>query len=160
MSTTSLLERFDQFLPPILNEKTCWNWQGARNNAGYGRISASGSPRLAHRVAWEAHNAEPIPDGMLVCHTCDNPSCVNPAHLFLGTVAENSADMVAKGRQFRPDNRGERAPLARLTPEQVVTIRQLYALGDCTQGYIADRFGVTQANIHSIVTRRTWRHIP
>jgi hypothetical protein len=77
----------------------CWVWTGrSRNDAGYGEVFYKGKARLAHRVMWMETHDEPIPPGILVCHTCDNPPCVNPDHLFLGTTLDNAQDMVAKGR--------------------------------------------------------------
>lgn len=76
----------------------CWPWLASRMPKGYGKLGiASTTPKLAHRVSWELHYG-PIPEGLFVCHRCDNPPCVNPAHLFLGTCTDNLRDMVAKGR--------------------------------------------------------------
>jgi hypothetical protein len=109
----------------------------------------------------------PIPDGIHVCHTCDNPRCVNLAHLFLGTQAENVADMMAKGRHRtappktpRRDEtflRGERHPHARLTWEKVCAIRQLHQDGAMGTAELATHFGVTQTHIQYIVTGKSWR---
>lgn len=76
----------------------CWEWKGTKNDRGYGQYNSRG----AHRVAWEINAARGVPDGMCVCHSCDNPGCVNPAHLWLGTQADNMADMASKGRSAAP----------------------------------------------------------
>ena len=83
----------------IINEVTdCWEFQGGKNNIGYGMIRDEKRMRTAHRVSYEEHNNIKIPAGMCVCHTCDNPVCVNPAHLWLGTHKQNTKDMLSKGR--------------------------------------------------------------
>lgn len=83
----------------LVDEVTdCWIYQGGKNNIGYGMIRDDKKMRTTHRVSYEEHNNVKIPPGMCVCHTCDNPSCVNPAHLWLGSHKDNSKDMVAKGR--------------------------------------------------------------
>lgn len=83
----------------VINEKTdCWEWQGGTNNIGYGFIRDGDRMRTAHRVSYEVHNNTKIPKYMCVCHTCDNPLCVNPQHLWLGTRKQNYDDMVSKGR--------------------------------------------------------------
>lgn len=93
-----------RFWDRVRKSDGCWEWMGNRMPRGYGLISAekpNGGSRLAHRVSWELHFG-PIPKGLMVCHACDNPPCVRPDHLFLGTGLENSADMVSKGRQRKP----------------------------------------------------------
>lgn len=150
-SRKPLLERFEQFLPLVLRDDECWEWQGCRDRAGYGAIGrggACGSPLKAHRVAWEAHNAEPIPHGLHVCHHCDNPACVNPAHLFVGTNNDNIADRLAKGRGGR-----------KLTPARVREIRLLLAAGGITHRTISNRYGVSLATVKAIAQRRIWAHL-
>ncbi len=111
----------------------------------------------AHRVSWELHHG-PIPDGLCVCHTCDVRTCVNPAHLFLGTTAENLADMHRKGREGHGGAKGILNSSAKLTANQVREIRTLYAQG-VIQCEIAQQYQVTQATISEIVLHKTWQHI-
>lgn len=84
----------------VENETTgCWEWTGGKNNVGYGFVRDGDKMRTAHRVSYEMHNNTTIPKGMCVCHSCDNPLCINPDHLWLGTRKQNSEDMIRKGRQ-------------------------------------------------------------
>lgn len=95
------------------DDSCCWEWQGCRISYGYGRVRYDGKTRFAHRVAWELTHGQ-IPDGLCVLHICDNPPCCNPAHLFLGTKADNNADKVSKNRQARGDTHGSRTHPERL----------------------------------------------
>ncbi len=111
--------------------------------------------KLAHRYAWEVTNG-PIPKGLCVLHKCDTPRCVNPEHLFLGTIAQNNADMAAKGRQHKP--KGELNPKAKLNAAKVLEIRVLIANG-ASDKILADQYQVHPATIWHIRTRSTWQHI-
>lgn len=152
----------------------CWPWTGARHPTGYG-IIVSGeigfAPKRAHRIAWELTNG-PIPDGLCVLHRCDNPPCVNPAHLFLGTDADNVADMVKKGRQARGDRhrarlypeklaRGESHSSSKLTEEQVREIRRIFIKSSRAFGALAlaRRFGVVDSTILRAIRKETWGHV-
>lgn len=131
----------------------CWEWQGSRNEFGHGSLSdgnLSGKGwRLikAHRASWEIAFGK-IPAGLIVCHKCDNPPCCNPSHLFLGTKADNSADMVAKGRS----KRGNLRPQAKLTADDVRAIRASVE----KQAVLAARYGVRQSHISSIRSHHAW----
>jgi hypothetical protein len=127
----------------------CWEWQGELYPSGYGRFwSGNHKSVRAHRQAWVYTNG-PIPDGMLVCHTCDNRRCVNPAHLWLGTNAENIADMVAKGRCSR--HGGPK----KLTEAAVLEIRMLRAAG--VSGRVAGgKFGVTKSTANRVARGADW----
>jgi len=133
----------------------CWEWNGSLNNMGYGQIVGDEPVRrlwLAHRAAFALENG-PIPEGFIVCHRCDNPPCVNPGHLFLGTMKDNSQDMARKGRTgVRP----------KLSHDQVVDIRSQYktfrtpglrgVFSNATE--LADEFGVSRDYIKAIANRR------
>lgn len=132
----------------------CWQWLAGCNDQGYGRLRVNGEYVQAHRFSWELHNG-PIPEGMMICHTCDFPGCVNPAHLFLGTASDNMQDMVEKGRGRQPRKTGEEHGMAKLTEVDVVGIRKLASLG-VTQRMIARIFGITQGHVSDIVTGKKW----
>ena len=167
----SIEERFWEKVDQSGGSDACWPWTGAVHHNGAGVLWGSQSHHavIAYRLSWEfAHG--PIPAGLCVCHRCDNRLCVNPAHLFLGTNADNSADMVRKGRQASGDNtgarlyperrlRGEADPDAKLTEEDVRTIRQWYANGGVLQREIGHRYGISQATVSAILLRKTWKHI-
>lgn len=138
----------------------CWEWQGAKTN-GYGVIfagvKAEGTGRTVrtHRLAWELTHGPIEDDRLLVCHRCDNRSCCNPSHLFLGTHAENTADMDDKGRRVNSPHPGEENGRALLTEAEVRAIR---ASGE--RGVdLARQYGVHKSAIYSIRKRKTWRHV-
>lgn len=133
----------------VANDNDCWTWTGARNAKGYGvkrNAVARGKCEniQAHRMSWLLFNSE-IPDGLIICHRCDNPSCVNPAHLFLGTPKDNMDDKIAKGR-------GKNPPLAPLkfSPEQAEEIRRMYECGHSFRS-IARHFGAGHNVIRAVV---------
>lgn len=137
----------------------CWLWTASRNHNGYGRVRVRGKVRRTHREAYEDQNGEGSAGGLVVRHKCDMPACVNPDHLELGTVADNNRDMMERGRNAQP--KGEAHGRAKLTDDDVRTIRAVYTPGSRTQGQfaIARRFGVNRSLIGQIVRREVWAHI-
>lgn len=155
----------DRFFEKINKvESGCWEWSGAIGSHGYGNF-AIGSERssrkteYAHRAAWLIIHG-PIPDGMVVCHRCDNKRCVNPEHLFIGTQHENVRDCIIKGRaNYRsgpnPKIQGVRHPNARLSEEQVKAI-----FSDMRPySKIASDLGVSVSTVHNIKTHKGWNHV-
>jgi len=147
------LSRGERFWANVIipnDPELCWVWLGYGNR--YGQLMVDGQMILAHRLSWEIHNGE-IPDGMNVLHTCDNPPCTNPKHLFLGTHLDNMKDMAAKGRHGVA---GKRGPNAMHSRDDVVEIGKLLKAG-ISQKEIADRFGCSCGSISAISTGRTYR---
>ena len=128
----------------------CWIWMGTTLPHGYGTITLDKRKRYTHRVAWECSNG-PIPDGLRVCHRCDTPQCVNPAHLFIGTAKDNTQDSVAKGRMPH----GERHYGSLFTDADIRNIRSDSRM----QKEIAADYGTCSATIGLIKRRVTWRHV-
>lgn len=131
----------------------CWIWTCGINGKGYGNVKVNGLTKSAHRAAYELENG-PIVKGMLVCHRCDNPLCVNPDHLFLGTPKQNTHDSIEKRRW----SVGEHHPPAKLTESDVSEIRRRYASGE-RQIALGREFGIHQTGISAIVLRKKWRHV-
>ena len=135
----------------------CWEWTAQKTRGGYGRIKIDGKQCVASRVAWTfAHGS--IPRGMFVCHHCDNPPCVRPGHLFVGTPNDNMQDSIHKGRS-NPGQLGEAHHAARLTNDDVIEIRRSRASGELLR-CIASRFGMSITQIHKIATGARWGHLP
>ena len=129
----------------------CLLWTGWRDKNGYGRVRWSGRRQPAHRAAWiRAHGT--IPDGLLVCHRCDVPACVEVSHLFLGTPRENTHDAMRKGRLVV----GERSPRARITAADAAAIRRAYMPGLVSRQELASKYGLSRAAIGDIAKRRSW----
>jgi hypothetical protein len=133
----------------------CWEFQGSLRENGYGQVSYKGRPQKAHRVAWELATGLSPPRGLDVRHSCDNRRCVLPGHLFIGTRIQNMQECSDRGRLARGETNGH----CRLTEEDVVDIRTLFAFG-ARQQDLAQAFGITQSSISHMVARRTWKHIP
>jgi hypothetical protein len=138
----------ERFWLNVNKTETCWLWTASGSTFGYGTIRFRGKAYQSHRLSYELHNG-PIPDGLCVLHRCDNPPCVRPAHLFLGTKKDNAVDMAAK----------ERAT-SHLTADDVREIRRLYAAGGVTMKQIGKKFGVHQVSVSHIVRRLRWAHVP
>lgn len=134
----------------------CWIWTGYRVPFGYGRFGIRGRAINAHRVAWEIAY-DPIPTGKHVLHKCDNPPCVRPSHLFVGTNTDNSNDKVAKGRQAF--NHGTKSGMAKLDEVKVAAIKARYASGTATLAQLATEHGVSITTIDQIVIGHTWKHV-
>ena len=140
------------------NMNECWEWNGPYWGRGYGRINFGGKGYYVHRLMWEMRHGE-IPTGMQVCHHCDNPPCINPEHLFLGTPSENFIDAIKKGRvQMLPPHSmpGENHPLVKLTSEQVKIIREERKSGVSARE-IARRYNVSTGHIRQIVSGNRWK---
>lgn len=156
-------------------ETPCWVWT-ANKAGGYGHIKVGRKMMKAHRISWTLSNG-PIPHdgsahGICVCHRCDNPACVNPSHLFLGTNADNVRDRDSKGRHNPPRGdkngsrlhperipRGESQGSSKLTTDKIIAIRAIYAAGGISHRQLGIQFGVCVSAIGHIITRKNWKHI-
>ena len=147
----------DLFWSKVDFTDNCWEWLAGRFPTGYGAFHIKRKQYLAHRVAWKLMYG-PIPEGFLVCHHCDNPPCVRPDHLFLGTYKDNTRDMLNKGRQnWSETPKGENHGRAKLTKEAVKEIREKYASGCFIQRELAEEYKISRRNISSIVTYVSWK---
>lgn len=131
-------------------EEGCWQWRAHTDKDGYGILPGLNSNTRAHRLSYEIHIG-PIPENMLVCHRCDNPGCVNPDHLFVGTAKDNSQDALKKGRHYI----GEKNPNSKLTDENVNEILK----SEFNSQQLATKFSVTRATINRIRRRNGWGHL-
>ncbi len=148
----SLRERFDSKWTPEPNTG-CWLWFGATSSHGYGALKVNGSQQRVHRVSWFLDHGR-WPE-QCVLHRCDNPPCVNPAHLFEGTHLDNMTDRRRKRRAAK----GVRNGRAKLTEGQIREIRARYATGDVSAARLGREFGVSSWQTHRIVRSEHWRHV-
>jgi hypothetical protein len=155
-----------RFWQKVLRSDVCWTWSAAKDRDGYGWFKRAGKQVYAHRVSWTLHHGE-IPAGLFVLHKCDNPSCVRPEHLFLGTNLDNVRDALSKGRmavgdrngsRLHPEKlrRGESVGTSKLKDAQVIQIRLRHANGE-KQQVLADAFGVSNQQVSNIVRRASRR---
>lgn len=133
----------------VNDETGCLEWTRHIDRRGYGTLKHKQKHRFAHRMMWE-YKFGPIPEGMNICHKCDNPKCLNPNHLFVGTTQDNVSDKMVKGR-FKPVT-GERNGCAKLTADQIEAIR----LDPRPQHVIAKDYGISQSNVSLIKQGKTW----
>jgi hypothetical protein len=156
----TLIARFWSHVEVQDSVAQCWEWRSACSarpdgDRSYGRFTIAGEHIYAHRFIYQFIHG-PVPEDLVIRHRCDNEPCVNPKHLLVGTVADNTRDKFERGRG--PDRRGERHPLARLTEGDVIEIRRLRDMG-WTQHALATRFSVSRGHIYRIVTHQGWGHI-
>lgn len=148
-----LEQRFrEKFLPEP--NTGCWLWTGAIHHGGYGVIWRDGRNHHAHRISYELHIG-PIPDDLFVCHTCDVRICVNPDHLWLGTALDNNRDRERKGRGNPPSLKGERAPAAKLTRQDVIDIRRSRE----PHYVLAARYGMSRSALRAARAGQSWSHL-
>jgi len=146
----------DRFWGKVEKSPTCWLWRAGKRRRGYGHFWVKGRGIIASRFSWELANG-PIPHDLNVLHACDNPPCVRPDHLFLGTKKENYDDSFNKGRSTQP-RIGKANPISRLLESEIKEIRKRYESGE-TQPKLGQEFGVTRSAIGKVVRRETWRHV-
>lgn len=157
------ISRANLFWVSVDKNQECWLWKRAVTPRGYGRFWTGSEHTSAHRFSWTATNG-PIPAEMFVCHHCDNPTCVRPSHLFLGTVVENNRDAIAKGRYTEnqrtpPLLKGEKHGASKLTEKEVLEIRDRFSKGDTIASIAMDFTVVNIRTIERAVRRINWKSI-
>jgi len=151
-------EEKKKFWSKVDKTSGCWEWVGSKLNIrqSYGRVTIQNKSLLTHRVSYMFRYGD-IPKGMCVCHSCDNPKCVRPSHLFLGTQRDNITDRCRKGRSSTV--RGKDSPLSKLTENQVRRIRELYFTGKYTHRALSEKYRIGKTQVARIIKRERWRHV-
>lgn len=149
-----MLDAFRHYMPDDPPESGCWEWSGrAFHEFGYGLIQHAGKLWRTHCMSYELFNGPTA--GKQVRHTCDNPPCVQPKHLVLGTQLDNMRDKVARGRQ--PN--GNQIHTSKLSRQEIIEIRRRYAVGDITQHELANTYNISQHAIGAITRHMSWKHV-
>ncbi len=161
-------EAFSKKLNKSAGENGCWPWIGAVNRRGYGVTSINHRLVTTHRLAYFYEHGS-FPDGLCVCHRCDNPPCCNPAHLFIGTTQDNTADMVRKKRQSSGEKhskaimpgryRGIAHYAAKMTEAEVLNVRRLFDVENLSPRSISKTLNLPWRRVQKIAYRQTWKHI-
>lgn len=154
-----LWERFWSKVLITADGNQCWLWTSSNDGRrGYGHFNINGKPEKANRIAWQYPNYV-IPDGLFVLHSCDNPRCCNPKHLFLGTHQDNMDDMLQKGRKVVTPIFGKRHGLHKLTMSQVKEIREQFATGKYSKAELARSMNVDPKTIANIINNVIWKTV-
>ena len=155
----------ERFWAKVDKSGDCWIWTGGKNKHGYGTFGFQGKVQKAHRVAWQLENG-PIPidpmgwhHGTCVLHKCDNPPCVNPDHLFLGTHQDNMDDKTRRSRNRNRPYPGVTNPNSKLNDELVRDARRMYSTGNYHPQLLADFYDVSRTTMRYALTGRTWKHV-
>ncbi len=149
------------FFKKIGEADTCWEWNAAKTDKGYGQTTYKGKIVYAHRLAYSLidEDFDIFDSSVLVLHHCDNPSCVRPNHLFKGDHSDNRWDQIVKGRDGSKGSPGEDHGMSKLTEIEVLEIRRIYALGNWSYADLATEYNVGWTTIQKIVKRTTWKHV-
>ena len=147
------IARFWKKVDKTDDANSCWEWTAGKTSRDYGEFRLNGKMVYAHRLAWSLRYKRKIPEGMYICHHCDNKGCVNPRHLFLGTQADNMRDAVEKGRIAQGEDHGR----SKLTKAQVILIKKIYPA--VSQRLLARVFGISNQQISNIVNGKMWQHL-
>jgi hypothetical protein len=182
-TTQELKQKLLRYIKKLYGEDSCWEWQGCRHHTGYGVIQYKNKQHRTHRLMYQLF-VEEVPNGLLVCHKCDNPPCCNPRHLFVGSYRDNLMDAFKKGRiktgdesssrihrdsfpsgdkhwmRLYPEKvpRGDKSPRAKLSSSNVLELRRLRSEGVKITD-LARKFGVSDTHVKYIIYRKSWTHI-